>query len=755
MPEIDHRANTDEVVPKAPEGAGYELLMADPSYDIWSMGVVFYRIITRRHLFETDDQDNLSKEADKRTLHDWNAHSLSDTIMYTSNTLRSNDTISDMNRLLACDLLAWLLQRHPGSRPSSFREMMHHPFLALGEKYGEDDVDTQAWRIPQLHVLAALNKTEEAVPLLESCAQKEGSINTGDPLLGRSALHMAATEGHLDFVKLLLKQPHINVDSRDGSGNTVLLTILSLMDSSRDWIDKKQEKRMLAVLETLCSVADLTLRDSAGRECFDFGWHHKDVRAILMRLQKDRLVVGKMKAFEPFDPEKFMDIWDYDESSLESCRTRGELEDVLWEVLSWALTRGNKFANKAGKRYINENIFTLDIWDEHSWDKLQKLATQKSEEIVAESFRIRDRDILGKPDGVLAASFASFGTIRHPLPTGMLEDMKKLAKTTATSNELDEVVFVDLIRTLAVQATDIFKEKVERCLGENCEVASFSPGDWPEDLDAAPKMVFFANVKGAQRMKVKVAEYRAEAEGGKVDDAEEGGPSEETADGLLRKKSVKMGMDLFLRGQNLGAKLRGAGWPYVQKLGDCLRCTVDCETATEMLETWEQLKAEFDISDDCDKYPMGHGRLKNNLNTSELKPPDMLVNVVFDAGGYEMVGEVQIHLRAIHRLKQQNHFPYEISRAPDINALIGGVSHEVAKLKHELAIQEQEHMHEVLDMKLQIDDLHEHEMELMARTHMADVATSVVNGKPTAKHPKERRATNRKFSMFGPFGAAI
>ena len=70
-PDIDHRTNTDEQVPTAPEGAGYELLMADPSYDMWSMGVVFYRIITRRHLFETDDQDNLSKEQDKRTLHDW------------------------------------------------------------------------------------------------------------------------------------------------------------------------------------------------------------------------------------------------------------------------------------------------------------------------------------------------------------------------------------------------------------------------------------------------------------------------------------------------------------------------------------------------------------------------------------------------------------------------------------------------------------------------------------------------------------
>ena len=450
----------------------------------------------------------------------------------------------------------------------------------------------------------------------------------------------------------------------------------------------------------------------------------------MLKLQKDRLVVGKMRAFEPFDPDKFMEIWDYDEGSIESCRTRAELEDCLWEVCSWALTRGHKFATKKGKKYIKENIFTLDIWDDKRWAKLKSLATEKSEEIVAETFRIRDELILQTADGMKAAMIQSFGTIRHPLPAGMLDGLNTLSKDLATSSAIDDTVFVHLIRTLAIQATDTFKERITKCLGSNAAAANFPPGDWPEEEDGeahifAPKLVFFASVKGAQRMSVKVGEYRSEAEEGAGGDAgaaaveepdadeitveemgqQSGAALMESAGAKSKRKSLQAMGFVGLGFKRMLAKRhasRGSGWPYIQKLGDCLRCTVDCESSTEMLEAWEQIRAEFDCTTDMKKYPLGHGRLKNNLQTSELKPPDMLLNVVFDAGGYDMVAEVQIHLRAIHRLKQQNHFPYEISRAPGIDALLGGVSHEVAKLKHAMVIHEEEHERETRDLHNQV-----------------------------------------------------
>lgn len=81
-----------------------------------------------------------------------------------------------------------------------------------------------------------------------------------------------------------------------------------------------------------------------------------------------------------------------------------------------------------------------------------------------------------------------------------------------------------------------------------------------------------------------------------------------------------------------------------------------------MLDAWKSVRQEFTITN-------GHGRLKNNLTTTKRKPPDMLINVLFDGGGYTIVAEIQIHLRSIHRLKQEQHFLYEVARADGVHAL--------------------------------------------------------------------------------------
>ena len=70
-------------------------------------------------------------------------------------------------------------------------------------------------------------------------------------------------------------------------------------------------------------------------------------------------------------------------------------------------------------------------------------------------------------------------------------------------------------------------------------------------------------------MGVKVAEYRQEAE----------------------QEAAKTGGDA------------SAAWPHIQKLGDSLRCTVECVSGACMLDTWRRVQAEFDIS-------VHHGRLK-------------------------------------------------------------------------------------------------------------------------------------------------
>ena len=125
-------------------------------------------------------------------------------------------------------------------------------------------------------------------------------------------------------------------------------------------------------------------------------------------------------------------------------------------------------------------------------------------------------------------------------------------------------------------------------------------------------------------MSVKVAEYRQEAEA----------------------EAKKTGDDTM------------AAWPHIQKLGDSLRCTVECASGADMLDSWRRVQKEFDIRTiEKDGEVVHHGRLKNKL-MNKKSPPDMLVNVILDAGGYQLVGEIQIHLRSIHYLKQEDHFPY-------------------------------------------------------------------------------------------------
>ena len=36
-------------------------------------------------------------------------------------------------------------------------------------------------------------------------------------------------------------------------------------------------------------------------------------------------------------------------------------------------------------------------------------------------------------------------------------------------------------------------------------------------------------------------------------------------------------------------------WPYVQKLGDSLRCTIECEDDSHMLDAWRRVQKEFDV----------------------------------------------------------------------------------------------------------------------------------------------------------------
>jgi len=75
--------------------------------------------------------------------------------------------------------------------------------------------------------------------------------------------------------------------------------------------------------------------------------------------------------------------------------------------------------------------------------------------------------------------------------------------------------------------------------------------------------------------------------------------------------------------------------------------------------SWTQIQHGFDLQ----KGKL-NGRLKTKFKQETIKaPPDLLINVTFDSSfGYLLTAEIQIHLRSIHIIKQEDHILYEIRR---------------------------------------------------------------------------------------------
>ena len=115
-------------------GDQIEPLLGAPSFDCWSFGVVLYKLLARRNLFSEDDHGNPDGEYSMNKLHDWGPDHLSKAVFRCHQTMRNNKHISTRDRFLACDLLGWLLQRNPTSRPLSMNAAITHPFL-IGAQY--------------------------------------------------------------------------------------------------------------------------------------------------------------------------------------------------------------------------------------------------------------------------------------------------------------------------------------------------------------------------------------------------------------------------------------------------------------------------------------------------------------------------------------------------------------------------------------------------------------------------------------------
>jgi serine/threonine protein kinase len=101
---------------KAPDTT--EALVADPSFDVWSLGCLLYQLCHPHvlPLFQAGQDDNLDTEADLIALHDW-------TDRY------KQAQLAKITHPMARNLLALMLTRKPLERPTLSR-VLAHPFIS-------------------------------------------------------------------------------------------------------------------------------------------------------------------------------------------------------------------------------------------------------------------------------------------------------------------------------------------------------------------------------------------------------------------------------------------------------------------------------------------------------------------------------------------------------------------------------------------------------------------------------------------------
>ena len=93
-----------------------EQLIAHPSFDLWSYGVLLYKFVTGEPLFTMNDEDNLVEDEMER-LANWDSHKLNKALGHRHCTPQAKD------------LLEKLLHRDPQGRPASMTEVLRHTFF--------------------------------------------------------------------------------------------------------------------------------------------------------------------------------------------------------------------------------------------------------------------------------------------------------------------------------------------------------------------------------------------------------------------------------------------------------------------------------------------------------------------------------------------------------------------------------------------------------------------------------------------------
>jgi serine/threonine protein kinase len=518
----------------------------------------------------------------------------------------------------------------------------------------EDVGSHSSWRMSMLHVAAALGTLDGELDAGTASVSRTNlglHINTPEPLMHRTPLHLAVGGGHVQVVEMLL-DPIFEADPnlKDKIGYTALHGLLVTLEESITNPTDNQVK----VAQLLFDRCDLELEDSDGRSAMKLGsssrW--KAVRSVF-----SRRVIKQVERLEKFSATEFMGVWGGDDVKL-----RSDLERQLWTTIREATTRPITIEKGT---FLKEAIFPLEIWDSAPlFANLQQVAAEQEAKIVAETHHVRDAMLSSCASGEQIRTLEQITEkVQQAFPTDAMASLGNEFKTVSQRDKLEQAVIVPLLQLRAEQAVSHFANELQRVLptaevkgvgvadtGVGASTSSHTQDSVGADDGAEPHAnptVEIAPVKGVPRMEFKVLEYRGELR---------------ERDGAVPEATLLVSADGTRRWRP----------EALEQLGDCLRCTVECETGDGVWAAFEAIRDGFDLKP-------GNGRLKNNMDpkinnmdSDEAKPPDMLINVVLgtnDAIIYPMVAEIQVHLAAINRLKHENHILYKVRRALNASEL--------------------------------------------------------------------------------------